>query len=329
MLKLSILIPTYNRANKLNRILKNIETEVAKIDAMHFMEVIISDNASSDETKHSVESFESNNYSIRYFRQDENIGFDRNIKFLYEKSKGDYVWYVSDDDILLPGAIQEVVNGLKATKPDVMLFSFEQPPGSTNKTFDLPELVSLVTDPKIIISLVAHFPKITIYVMRKIELTEKDWAEIETFFDDGYFFVVLCYSILNRSKQARLSIISKTLAVCDDDFYCITYSPNVFLNFYRVFLHSFVQKHLPNLANESRRTSYFSAIQLMFAIKLGTIRTDNEKQFDKDLNSFKVIPSYLVLNPRPMVQLIILKTGLVQLYKFLKILKKPLLIKKI
>lgn len=321
MLKLSILIPTYNRAQKLVRILKNIEIEITRIDAANFLEVIISDNASPDETKNAVETFIPDGYKIRYFRQDVNVGFDRNIKFLYEQAKGDYVWYVSDDDILLPSALQEVVNGLKDTNPDVLLFSFEQPLGSTNRTFDLPDSVSLVTNPKKIIELAAHYPKLTMYVVRKIDLTQYDWAEVEPFCGDGYFFVVLCYSILARSDQARLTVISQPLAASDDDFSHISYSPNIFLNFHRVFLHPFVQKYLPNLANDQHRISYFAAIQLMFAIKLGTITTDNEKQFNKDLNSFKVIPSYLIENPRSLMQLVLMKTGLTKIYKFAKIVK--------
>jgi glycosyltransferase involved in cell wall biosynthesis len=324
MLKLSILIPTYNRAQKLIRMLENIETEIARSDAANFLEVIVSDNASPDETKIAVEEFIPNGYKIRYFRQDVNVGFDRNIKFLYEQAKGDYVWYVSDDDILLPGAMQEVVNGLKETNPDVLLFSFEQPLGSTNRTFDLPESVSLVTNPEKIIELAAHYPKVTMYVVRKIDLTQYDWAEIEPFCGDGYFFVILCYSILARSDQARLTVISKPLATCDDDFSHISFSPYVVLNFYRVFLHPFVQNYLPNLANYQQQKSYFDSIQLMFAIKVGTLTTDNEKQFNKDLNSFKMIPGYLALNPRPLAQLFLLKTNLTQIYKFVKIAKKLL-----
>jgi len=325
MLKLSILIPTYNRAQKLIKVLQNIETEIARNDTPNFLEVIISDNASPDETKSSVEAFIPNGYKISYFRQDVNVGFDRNIKFLYEQAKGDYVWYVADDDILLPGAMHEIVNGLKDTNPDVLLFSFEQPLGSTSRTFSLAESVSLITNPDKIIELVAYYPKLTMYVMRKIAFTKKDWAEVEPFCGDGYFFVVLCYSILERSNQARLTVISQPLAASDDDFIYISYSPNVFLNFHRVFLHPFVQKYLPNLANEQHRISYFAAIQLMFAIKLGTLKTDDEKQFNKDLNSFKVIPGYLVLSPRPLLQLVLLKTGLTQLYKFVKLaIKLPL-----
>ena len=240
MLKLSIVIPTYNRVEKLIRMLQNIEVEINRIDVANVLEVIISDNASPDETKSAVEAFIPNGYKIKYFRQDSNIGFDKNTKFLYEQAKGDYVWYVSDDDILLPGAIQEVVNGLKDTNPDLLLFSFEQPLGSTSRTFSLKEPVSLITNPNKIIELVAHYPKVTIYVMRKIAFTKKDWADIEPFCGDGFFFVVLCYSILERSEQVRLTVVSQPLGASDDDYYYINYSPNVFLDFYRVFLHPFV-----------------------------------------------------------------------------------------
>jgi len=316
---LSILIPTYNRSKKLLRLLNNIEEEISYIGKTNLkVDVVISDNASIDDTGNVVASFISHKYRLSYFRQDTNVGFDRNIKFLYEKADSDYVWFLADDDILLPSAIQTVIHGLAMKKPDVMLFSFIQPPGSTIRTFNFPEPFNLEADPKRIIKYVAQYPKLSTYIMRKISFTKRQDDELAQFCGHGYYFVCLCYSILSISKHPRLCVISEPLASCDDDYINISYGPTVFLDMYKVYLHPFVVRYLPDIAKEQCKASYYSAIQLMFSVKMGTIISDDEDRFNREIREFKIDYRYLVESPRALLQLLLLKTDLVFMYKVIK-----------
>jgi glycosyltransferase involved in cell wall biosynthesis len=79
-------------------------------------EVVVSDNASPDHTQAIVEPFTRDN-RLRYFRQPENIGAVRNFFFLAREAKGDYIFYLTDDDYLLTGAIEKVLDFILRFQP--------------------------------------------------------------------------------------------------------------------------------------------------------------------------------------------------------------------
>lgn len=106
--KLTIAIPTYNRAEKLLECINRVIEYSNNLN----VEIIVSDNASLDNTREIVVSIIDNNPSIRYYRNSENLGFDGNFLNCFEKATGEYVWLLSDDDIILPGAIESVLEGL-------------------------------------------------------------------------------------------------------------------------------------------------------------------------------------------------------------------------
>ena len=319
MPKLSIVIPTYNRADKLLRLLINIEAEVVDANLSDRIRVVVSDNASSDDTQTKVSKFNATKFDLSYFRQEENIGFDGNVRFLYDVAESDYVWFISDDDILLPGSIGMVMNGLLETEPDVLLFSFIQPRGSEYRTFNSPNQFAVITDPKEIIRFIIHYPKISIYVCRKIELSEVQKIELEPFYENGFYWIDLCYSVISAANKPRLCIISQPLASCDDDFSNIRFSPSVFLKSYSICLHPFVCEHLPNMAEEYRVKSYYDAIQLMVAVKMGSIKSDNPALFEKEIKSLNIMLYPLLKNPRALMQFLALKLKLIRLYKIYRV----------
>lgn len=316
MSSLSIVIPSYNRASKLVRLLKNIEVNLQESNLSDQIQVLVSDNASTDDTELQVTTFKTDRFRLDYFRQDKNIGFDGNVRFLYEAAKTNYVWFFSDDDILLPGAIATVLDGIKATQPDVLLFSFIQPPGSNTRTFNQSEEISVITNPKKIISLIAQYPKVSIYVCKKIELCEEQKIELEPFYENGFYWIDLCYSIINATNNnPQLCVISQPLASCDEEFNNIRFEASVCLERYNIFYHPYVRAHLPFMVDESRRQSYYDVIQLMFAVKMGTIISEKPEVFEKEIAAlrFRILP--LLKNPRSFFQYILLKLNLVFLFK--------------
>src|SRR4030066_885604 len=135
-MKLSILIPTFNRCNKLVRLLNCIKDEVETCQLGNLVSVYVSDNASTDDTENQVREFRGNQLDVHYFRQSENVGFDGNLRFLYQKAGSEYVWFMADDDLPLRGAISNIISTIETHTPDVLLFSFIQPPGSKVRQFD-------------------------------------------------------------------------------------------------------------------------------------------------------------------------------------------------
>lgn len=117
---LTIAIPTFNRVNSLRRSLGAI---VRQIDAMECgwekIEVIVSDNCSTDETKQLVQEFRQRS-NIIYFRNSVNLGMEGNFLTCFEKANGNLVWTFSDDDIILDEALQQIVNLINNKPVDII-----------------------------------------------------------------------------------------------------------------------------------------------------------------------------------------------------------------
>ena len=97
--KISICIPTYNRVNSLINCLKSI----AIASKQHFgrFEVCISDNG-SDKRTHNMIKKSSQGLDVKYQQNEKNIGIPQNFVKVVSMAKGEFVWLLGDDDLLLP-----------------------------------------------------------------------------------------------------------------------------------------------------------------------------------------------------------------------------------
>jgi GT2 family glycosyltransferase len=115
MPKLSILVPTCNRAAYLRECLDSLLTTT--VDC----EVIVSDNASSDETRALMRTY--TDPRVRYYRQAENMGVINNHNFLLAVARGDYICIFGDDDRAVPGSFERKVAMLDAFAELDMVYS--------------------------------------------------------------------------------------------------------------------------------------------------------------------------------------------------------------
>ncbi|MEK7618181.1 MAG: glycosyltransferase family 2 protein [Patescibacteria group bacterium] len=113
---LSICIPTFNRADCLKLCLLSIVSQFQDPEVPGSVEVVISDNNSSDNTFAVVEEFQKNYRFISYKKNDSNLGVDRNILQVVEMAHGQYVWLLGDDDALFPGAIKYLLSEIQKQK---------------------------------------------------------------------------------------------------------------------------------------------------------------------------------------------------------------------
>lgn len=104
-MRVSICIPTYNRAPQLRRLLDSIAQQNGH--ALDF-EIAISDNASTDDTPALIENYVGKGLPIVYRRLDTNRGFDRNILNAVDIASGDYCWLFGSDDLVEPGAFAKI-----------------------------------------------------------------------------------------------------------------------------------------------------------------------------------------------------------------------------
>lgn len=91
---ITIAIPTYNRAD--SYLSQTLESAVNQ--TYRNIEILISDNCSTDNTESVVKSF--NDPRICYFRQKENIKANENFNFLLKEARGDYFLLLHDDDLI-------------------------------------------------------------------------------------------------------------------------------------------------------------------------------------------------------------------------------------
>lgn len=107
---LTIAIPTYNRRRLLNECLEAILKEINETNTRDSIEIIISDNASTDGTEEMIRE----KYSfIEYHRNASNLGVEQNVDKCFSYAHGEYTFIFSDDDILLPGALSEIIKAIR------------------------------------------------------------------------------------------------------------------------------------------------------------------------------------------------------------------------
>jgi len=107
---LTIAIPTYNRARYLNELLSVLFDQLITEPRV---ELLISDNASPDETPSLVEEYQERGLNIRLIRNEVNIGADANFLQCFEMARGKYFWLFGDDDIIVPGGIRQMLSLLE------------------------------------------------------------------------------------------------------------------------------------------------------------------------------------------------------------------------
>lgn len=110
MTELSICIPTCNRAEYLPQMLESIFKQAV----FNGVEVLVSDNNSYDDTARIVKEMQGRYKNLVYYKNDINVGFDRNVLNCITRAKGKYCWILGDDDILLPGSVGFALRNIKS-----------------------------------------------------------------------------------------------------------------------------------------------------------------------------------------------------------------------
>lgn len=114
-----------------------------------FLEVVVSDNASTDRTPDIVRDFVRRDRRIRYERLEQPITAAQNFNRAFALSTGSQFMWAADDDLWEPSYIRRCVEGL-AERPDAVMAStglrFIDPEGTTIDTdysrYDNPDLGS-------------------------------------------------------------------------------------------------------------------------------------------------------------------------------------------
>jgi abequosyltransferase len=118
-MRLSLCIATFNRAafigQTLDAILEQLTAEV---------ELVVVDGASQDETPAVMAQYLPRHPHIVYRREAENSGVDRDFDKAVGYASGEYCWLMSDDDVIVPGAVAAVLARL-AGEPQLVIVNSE------------------------------------------------------------------------------------------------------------------------------------------------------------------------------------------------------------
>ncbi|HEY5752619.1 MAG TPA: glycosyltransferase family 2 protein [Chthoniobacterales bacterium] len=110
----TVLIPTYNRADYLRETILSVLSQTWSA-----VDVLVLDDASTDETPAVVGSF-AENPRVRGIRHEKNVGMAGNWKAGVAAVRGDFFILLNDDDLLEPEFVESLVQPLLAN-PDLIL----------------------------------------------------------------------------------------------------------------------------------------------------------------------------------------------------------------
>lgn len=312
--KLAIGIPTYRRPKKLIRLLEVLKHEIFRSQLQNQIQIIVSDNSEDILTENAINEFDAAGIDICYFKQAINIGADKNYFYLYEKCSAEYIWYISDDDIPLENSLLKLLHGLDAAIPDILLFSFIQPPGSPIRQFNYTNQLEVLTNHKNIIESIITYPKISIYVVKKSLFTQIQIDYLYSVCGHGWLFVYISLQVLENSNSPRVAIYSEALASSDTEYNHI-WVPDPFLHWYKISFHPFIQRYYPGIEKKMKIQGYLQCILFSWALKKGTHSLDDKKGLDKFINNLKWDFKILLSHPKVFLQLLLLKSNLVVFFK--------------
>ena len=106
----SIVMPVYNGSNYIRESLGSVLAQTYKN-----IEIIIVNDGSKDNTEEIVKSYKDER--IRYFKK-ENGGVATALNLAIKKSKGEYISWLSHDDVYYPDKIEKQINALKELNKD-------------------------------------------------------------------------------------------------------------------------------------------------------------------------------------------------------------------
>ena len=108
---LTIGIPTFNGGKYIGVAIESVMSQLKNNQLLESRtEIVVSDNASQDNVGFIVKKYEESYPKIvHYYRNEKNVGFDRNVDLVVSRAGGKFVWLISDDDFITDGAIENVL----------------------------------------------------------------------------------------------------------------------------------------------------------------------------------------------------------------------------
>lgn len=121
--QLTIIIPTYNRSANLDLLLRSLREEMALLS--DDVVVLVSDNASTDDTPAVVAGAAKGWPALVSYRQASNVGADNNFCHCVRAVRTRWFWIIGDDDLPKRGVVTQVVALLREREPALIYMHSE------------------------------------------------------------------------------------------------------------------------------------------------------------------------------------------------------------
>lgn len=219
---ISIAIPTYNRAARLKETLNRLSRHPEIVE--DWVEIVVSDNASTDNTADVVAAFSARTGKpIRYARNASNVGIDGNIHAVSRLGTGRYLLLMSDDDLLVPGALTKLRALVDAT-PD-LLFCFMNGGSFTGPYDPQAKLRSIVPLDKTLVTRDPNELLTTLGVwstfISSFFVERKAWMNVpapESFIGSDIYLTHILFRLLARESGRTCVVTSEQLLAARAEF---------------------------------------------------------------------------------------------------------------
>ena len=115
--RVSIGVPVFNGAGYLEDCLDSLLAQTYRD-----VEILISDNASTDGTPDICRAYCERDERVRYYRQPRNRGVAANYRFLVDNASGEFFKWAAYDDVCAPQFVEHCVAALDRAPSDVLAF---------------------------------------------------------------------------------------------------------------------------------------------------------------------------------------------------------------
>ncbi len=130
----SIGLPVYNGERHLEQALGSIVNQT-----LPDLEIVISDNGSTDKTEEICRTFAAQDRRIQYFRHESNQGAAFNYNFVFHKSKAKYFKWATHDDLLADDFLRRCVEALERDPQVVLCYTKTRLIGESDQPLSMTE----------------------------------------------------------------------------------------------------------------------------------------------------------------------------------------------
>jgi glycosyltransferase involved in cell wall biosynthesis len=116
--KVVALMPAWNAESFIVPVLESLAAQTYPN-----LQVLISDDASTDRTAAICEEFAARHANFRLIRQPRNLGWIGNVNALLSKAEGEYFFFAFHDDLPRPAYVERLVDALESNPRAVLAFS--------------------------------------------------------------------------------------------------------------------------------------------------------------------------------------------------------------